>query len=53
MRILFDNGTPRPLRRHLFGHEVETARQRGWETVSNGAVVKMVDFSYTTIVNHS
>ena len=39
MRILFDNGTPRPLRRHLFGHEVETARQRGWETLSNGALL--------------
>ena len=24
MRILFDNGTPRQLRRHLFGHDVGT-----------------------------
>ena len=39
MRILFDNGTPRPLRRHLFRHEVETAQQRGWETLSNGALL--------------
>ena len=39
MRILFDNGTPRQLRRHLFGHEVETARQRGWETLVNGVLL--------------
>ena len=25
MRILFDNGTPKQLRRQLFGHEIETA----------------------------
>ena len=25
MYILFDNGTPRPLRRRLFGHDVETS----------------------------
>jgi len=36
---LFDNGTPRPLRRRLFGHEVETARERGWDTLANGALL--------------
>ena len=36
MRILFDNGTPRPLRRSLSDHQVATARQRGWERLSNG-----------------
>ncbi len=36
MRILFDNGTPRQLRRRLFGHVVEEARERGWDTLSNG-----------------
>ena len=36
MRILFDNGTPRQLRRRLFGHEVETAIDRGWDTLANG-----------------
>ena len=36
MRILFDNGTPRQLRRHLFGHDVGTARERGWDTLANG-----------------
>ena len=36
MRILFDKGTPRQLRRRLFGHETETAQERGWDTLANG-----------------
>ena len=28
MRILFDHDVPRPLRTHLPGHEVDTARQK-------------------------
>lgn len=36
MRILFDKGTPRQLRHRLFGHEVETAQERGWDTLTNG-----------------
>ena len=30
MKILFDQGTPAPLRRHLSGHSVDTAYERGW-----------------------
>ena len=36
MRILFDQGTPVPLRKHLTGHIVETAYERGWSTLKNG-----------------
>ncbi len=39
MRILFDNGTPRQLRRQLFGHEIETAMERGWDTLANGVLL--------------
>ena len=39
MRILFDKGTPRPLRRRLFGHEVETSVERGWDTLANGVLM--------------
>ena len=39
MRILFDNGTPRQLRRQLFGHEIETAMKRGWDTLANGVLL--------------
>jgi len=30
MRILFDQGTPVPLRRALAGHSVSTAHEMGW-----------------------
>ncbi len=36
MRILFDQGTPVPLRKLLNSHQVETAFERGWSTMSNG-----------------
>jgi hypothetical protein len=36
VKILFDQGTPRPLRRALVGHVVQTAYECGWSTVSNG-----------------
>ena len=39
MRILFDHGTPRPLREHLTGHASDTAADRGWETLRNGELI--------------
>ncbi len=36
MKILFDQGTPVPLRRYLSGHTVDTAYERGWSELSNG-----------------
>ena len=36
MRILFDQGTPVPLRRWMGVHEVGTAWQHGWAQLSNG-----------------
>lgn len=36
MNILFDQGTPVPLRAALVGHAVETAYERGWSKLSNG-----------------
>lgn len=43
MRILFDHDVPRPLRRHLTGHEVDTARQKGWEELSNGDLLNAAE----------
>ena len=31
MRILFDHGTPRPLRDHFPEHRIDTAAEKGWE----------------------
>ena len=39
MRLLFDNGTPAPLRRHLGDHAIQTAAQFGWATLSNGELL--------------
>ncbi len=39
MRILFDQGTPVPLRRHTDPHQVETAYERGWATFRNGELL--------------
>lgn len=40
MKILFDNNVPAPLRRHLMGHEVSTARQMGWAELGNGELLR-------------
>lgn len=39
MRVLFDQGTPVPLREALSRHEVVTAYERGWSTLKNGALL--------------
>ncbi len=43
MRILFDQGTPAPLRRHLRPHPVDTTAERGWSAVSNGELLKLAE----------
>lgn len=40
MRVLFDQGTPVPLRSFLSDHEVATAYERGWSTLRNGELLK-------------
>ncbi len=39
MRVLFDQGTPAPLRQFLLDHEVETAYERGWSSLQNGELI--------------
>jgi len=36
MNVLFDQGTPVPLRRHLHSHLVDTCAERGWSALENG-----------------
>lgn len=36
MKILFDQGTPAPLRRSLADHEVDTVFEKGWGRLKNG-----------------
>lgn len=39
MKILFDQGTPVPLRRHLLPHSVTTAYEQNWSNLSNGELL--------------
>lgn len=43
MRILFDQGTPVPLRNHLAAHQVSTAFEFGWGRVENGELLKLAE----------
>lgn len=43
MRILFDQGTPLPLRKFLPGHEIKTAYQQGWDTLLNGDLLRVAE----------
>ena len=43
MLILFDHGTPRGLARALQGHTVKEARAQGWDTLSNGELLKAAE----------
>ena len=43
MRILFDNGTPAPLRRYLEEHTVDLAAERGWAQIANGNLLRLAE----------
>jgi len=43
MLILFDHGTPQGLAGALAGHTVITAKARGWDRLSNGALLKAAE----------
>jgi len=43
MRILFDHGTPKGLSRMLQGHAITTAKTRGWEKLTNGALLQIAE----------
>ena len=43
MLILFDHGTPKGLARALSGHTVMTAQSKGWDRLSNGALLNAAE----------
>ncbi len=43
MRVLFDQGTPVPLRRHLHPHAVDTVAERGWSELENGDLLDQAE----------
>lgn len=43
MRVLFDQGTPVPLRQFLASHTVTTVYEQGWSTTRNGDLLRLAD----------
>jgi hypothetical protein len=43
MRVLFDQGTPVPIRRFLVGHAVSTAAQERLDTLKNGDLLTVAE----------
>lgn len=43
MKVLFDQGTPVPLRRSLFGHSIDTAFELGWSDLRNGELLSRAE----------
>lgn len=39
MKVLFDQGTPVPLRRYLHPHRVDTSAELGWSELKNGELL--------------
>lgn len=50
MRILFDQGTPAPLKDHLPGHSVETAYEKGWSALRNGELLAKAEAEFEVLV---
>ena len=50
MKILFDHGTPAPLRRALLGHAVSTAYEMGWTELDNGALLKATETDFDALI---
>ena len=50
MRILFDHGTPAPLRRALIGHAVSTAHEMAWTELDNGALLEAAETHFDALI---
>lgn len=50
MRILFDQGTPVPLRRFFQGHQVSTAYAEGWANFQNGDLLAAAEGRFDLFV---
>jgi uncharacterized protein (DUF2249 family) len=50
MRILFDQGTPVPLRQHLSGHQIETAYELGWSRLANGDLLAAAEGRFDVLI---
>jgi hypothetical protein len=50
VRVLFDQGTPVPLRNYLPEYKVATAAEMGWSTLSNGELLDAAEREFDLLV---
>ncbi len=50
MRVLFDQGTPVPLRKHLAEHDVVTAFEAGWSEPANGELLAKAEAQFDLFI---
>jgi hypothetical protein len=50
MLILFDQGTPLPLKDHLLTHTVATAFELGWSNLENGKLLQAAETSFDLLI---
>jgi len=50
MNILFDHGTPAPLRHELPSHHVQTAYELGWAQLSNGDLLAAAEPRFDALI---
>src|SRR5579863_9572760 len=43
MRVLFDQGTPLPIKRYLIGHEVSVSADLRWDRLKNGDLLRAAE----------
>jgi len=50
MRILFDQGTPLPLREYILTHSVATVFELGWSNLENGKLLAAAEVSFDLLI---
>jgi hypothetical protein len=51
LKILFDQGTPVPLRQHLTEHSVDTAFELGWSNLRNSVLLHQAEeYGYELLI---
>ncbi len=50
MKILFDNGVPKKLRKYLPEHDIETCGQRDWSSYSNGRLLSLAQRDFDVLI---
>ena len=51
MRIVFDQGTPAPLRDFLIDHQVKTVFEQSWSTLTNGDILQAAESKFDLLIS--